>query len=216
MVRMPRGPDGLGPLSNPAKVIFGISRIANVSDSELSSLLRRRLRRPLELGRTTEPLLDGLIRFDGRGALERRVHPRQVRRVGLRRSHVLGRMLQGIGVHGQSMESSVSIVAELTLQDFVEQLLTRSAPARCSAFRTRRGGAESRLRGLLSHDGSLQPAPKFVHLERDTLQREISAAVRIAPRQDRRGRHYGGRPELPVVEFLQHSSGCWRPSLGQR
>ena len=129
MVLTPRLPGRASPLADSTNVILGINRSVNMTNGEPAPLSWRWIAGARQSLRPIEPLLDGLIGFNRAALLERGVHARQMRRIGLRRSHVLRRMLKRINVYGESVNSTVAKVPELPRQHFVKQVLTGLATA---------------------------------------------------------------------------------------
>ena len=149
MIVPPGLPRGERPLADASNVVFRVNGAVHMEDGEHSTLPRSRVVRAHEGSWAVEPLLDGSIRFSRVALLERRVHARHVRRVRLRRPHVLRGMLKRVDVDGQPVRSSVSVIAELPRENFVEQALTSLATAGNgrSTFRAGRGNSMCRCRG---------------------------------------------------------------------
>ena len=120
---------------------FGRYRLVYMKNGQHSSLPRRWMVRAQKHVRAIEPLLHSTIDF-GRGAgVDRRVHSGQVGCVRLRRSHVLRGMLKGVRIDGQSMHPGISVISELSRENFVEQGLASLATLsdRRSTLRAARG-----------------------------------------------------------------------------
>ena len=129
MVVTPSLPRSYSPLADPANVLFGVNGAVYMEDGERAPLPRSWIAWTGEGFGAIEPLLDGSIRFSRAALVERRVHARQVGCIRFRRPHVLRRMLKRVDIDGQTVHSSVSVIAELPRQDFVEQTLARLATA---------------------------------------------------------------------------------------
>ena len=140
MIRTPGLPRRPCPLLDAADVIFGFGCVVYMNDGEQSALPWSWIVRARKHFRTIEPLLNGPIYLGRTVRFERRVHPRQVGRVRLCRSHVLRRVLKRVNVDGQSVHPSISVISELPGENFVEQFLARLATLRyrCPTFRAAR------------------------------------------------------------------------------
>ncbi len=137
VVCAPSVPSRPCPFANPANVLIGLPCLVDVDDRESSTLARIGMTGPPERLWSIQPSLHGPIHLRAVTVFERAVHPRKVRRIGLRRPHVFHGMLKGVGIHHQAMLAGVPVVAELTRQEFVEHLLATCAaiPCRRSALR---------------------------------------------------------------------------------